>query len=85
MSLIKQRQGRFLKYRLVQGLNGKLRYEPTYEKRSFKELTIAGTLNTTVTCRVCSGAGKILNEDSLGYIKESLCPHCKGSKKMISI
>ena len=85
MSLIKQRQGRFLKYRLVQGLNGKLRFEPTYEKRSFKELTIAGTINTEVVCRVCTGAGRIYNEDSLGYIIETLCFHCNGTKKMISI
>ena len=85
MNLIKQRQGRFLKYRLVQGLNGKLRFEPTYEKKSFKELTIGSTLNTQVVCRVCTGAGRIYNEDSIGYIIESLCPHCNGSKKMISV
>jgi len=74
-----------LQYRLVQGINGKLRYEPTLEIQSFKKLTIAKTLNTIVTCRVCRGTGKILNEDSIGYLTETLCHNCNGSKKMISV
>ena len=85
MSLIRQRQGRFLHYQLVQGLNGKLRYEPVYAKRSFKDLTIASTLGTEVVCRVCTGAGRIYNQDSTGYTIESMCPHCNGSKKMKSV
>jgi len=85
VSLIKQRQGRLLKYRLVQGLNGKLRYEPILETPNFKKLTIAQTLNTVVTCRVCRGKGKIMNEDSIGYLTETLCHNCGGSKKMISV
>jgi len=85
VSLIQQRQGRFLRYQLVQGLNGKLRYEPIFEKKKFSEMTIASTLNTTVTCRVCMGAGKIGNEDSIGFIRESICNHCSGSGKMISV
>ena len=85
MNLINQRQGRFLNYQLVQGINGKLRYEPIYNKNSWQELTIAKTLNTVVTCRVCCGAGKILNQDSTGFIIESICNHCNGSKKMKSV
>jgi len=85
MNLINQRQGRFLRYQLVQGLNGKLRYDPIYEKRSYQELTIGKTLNTDVTCRVCMGAGKIGNQDSTGFIIESFCNHCGGTGKMISV
>jgi len=48
-------------------------------------MTIGGTLNTVVTCRVCSGAGKITNVDSIGMYLDSICPHCNGSKKMISV
>lgn len=77
--------GSLYNYRLVQGLNGKLRYEPTFEISSFKKLTIAKTLNTVVKCRVCRGTGKIFNEDSIGYLTETLCHHCKGSKEMISV
>ena len=85
MSLIKQRQGRFLHYQLIQGLNGKLRYESVYEKKPFRNMTIAKTLNTYVTCRVCTGAGIITNVDSIGMYLDSICPHCNGSKQMISI
>lgn len=74
-----------MNYQLVQGLNGKLRFEPIYAKKPFSEMTIASTLNTVVNCRVCMGTGKYLNQDSTGYIIESLCGHCKGSGKMISV
>jgi len=76
---------RFLNYRLVQGLNGKLRFDPVTETSSFKNLTIAQTLNTVVKCRVCRGKGKVMNEDSIGFMTETICHHCKGSKEMISV
>ena len=85
MSLIKQRQGRPLGIVPIKGLDGNFRYETIYQKKSFKELTVAKTLNTIVTCRVCTGAGIITHVDSLGYYTDSICPECDGSKKMISV
>jgi len=85
MNLIKQRQGRPLGIVPIKGINGDLRYETIYKKNSWQKLTIAKTLNTDVTCRVCCGAGMITNVDSIGMYLDSICPHCKGSKKMISV
>jgi len=85
MNLIKQRQGRALGIVPIKGLNGHFRYETIYKKKPFRNMTIAKTLNTIVTCRVCSGAGIITNVDSLGYYTDSICNHCGGSKKMISV
>jgi len=85
MNILRQRQGRQLGIIPIKGLNGSFRYEPMFEKKSFKKLTVAKTLNTIVTCRVCMGKGIITNVDSLGYYTDSICDHCKGSKKMISV
>jgi len=83
--IIKQRQGRAIGIVPIKGINGDLRYENIFAKKSWQELTIAKTINTNVTCRVCLGSGMITNVDSIGMYLDSICPHCKGSKKMLSV
>jgi len=85
LNLVKQRQGKLLRYEWIEDLLGVRKLEPVYEKRPFQEMTIASTLNTTVTCRVCMGKGKVLNKPQRGITKESLCGKCNGSGKMISV
>ncbi len=85
MSSISQRQGKYLgsvPVRTAQGIF--LRWEKIYEKIPMKKLTIGSTLNTIVTCRVCSGAGRIGNQNYEGII-ETKCPKCQGSGKMKSV
>jgi len=85
MNLIHQRQGRPLGIIPIKGINGDFRYETIYQQKPFSSMTIAKTLNTEVVCRICMDAGIITNQDSLGYGYDSICPHCDGTKKMISV
>jgi len=87
MNLIDLRKGELLGYQWILDLSGVRRLEPIYKQRPFKELTVGSTLNTTVTCRVCMGEGKYLNQSQSNnsISKESLCGHCGGSGKMISV
>lgn len=85
MSLIKQRQGKFLGYQSIRGLDGVMRIEPIFEKRKFSEMTIAKTLNTDVTCRVCMGQGFFTGCSVNSGLFDQICGHCNGSGKMKSV
>jgi len=86
LSLVKQRQNKFLGTRPVWNTRGEfLRFESIYTKKPFRELTVAQTLGCDVTCRVCMGAGVILNDSSRMGLIENVCGKCNGTKKMRAI
>jgi len=85
LSVINQRKGNQIGWMPVRTARGIfLRWEPMYEKKPLKDLTIASTINTIVQCRVCSGAGRIGNMNFEGVI-ETKCPKCLGTGKMKSV
>jgi len=71
--------------RIVNKQNKFRRYEAVYPKIPFKTLSIANTINTTVTCRVCRGTGQIINFGGSFTAIENTCPECNGTKKMVAI
>ena len=42
------------------------------------------TKNTEVSCRVCMGTKYVVNRGQLGESFISICPHCKGTRRMRS-
>ena len=47
-----------------------------------RKMHFAQTKNTEVACRVCMGTKYVVNRGSIGESFISLCPHCKGSRRM---
>ena len=57
---------------------------PWVKKWSWNDVHLAQTANTEVTCRVCLGTKYVYHADSIGIECLTLCPECKGTKRMIS-
>ena len=57
---------------------------PWVKKWSWNDAHLAQTVNTEVTCRVCLGTKYVYHADSIGIQCLTLCPECKGKKRMVS-